>query len=301
MSRITEVCQATWDEYRNTKDVVLRERIHAVLLSHDGRTRREIAEILFCEVSDFKPWLTIYKEEGLEGLRKSLTQAPTPSVSPSSSAPTPATPTPTPAPAPKVKKDLAPALVTSAPEKVDSQLQEDVQTMIRECLRFSPKIYGRRTNVWSTKALADVLAKNLGREVPRDQIRSFLQNAGVAKLETTQQFVKRTARLKAIDPATLPGIAGDATAQEAHAASPDAETSQETTAPAASEAPPEAAPALEQDAAQSPGEGDSSPETGGFADPWAAGASSDASQTTPETNPESSAVPVASAQEKQES
>ncbi|MDF1665673.1 MAG: helix-turn-helix domain containing protein, partial [Planctomycetota bacterium] len=65
MSRISEVCQATWDAFRNTKDVVLKERLHAVLLSHDGRTRREIAEILFCEVSDFKPWLTIYKAEGL--------------------------------------------------------------------------------------------------------------------------------------------------------------------------------------------------------------------------------------------
>lgn len=301
MSRITEVCQATWDEYRNTKDVVLRERIHAVLLSHDGRTRREIAEILFCEVSDFKPWLTIYKEEGLEGLRKSLTQAPAPSVAPSASAspPNPTSPTPAPAPAPKVKKDLAPALVTTAPEKVDSQLQEDVQIMIRECLRFSPKIYGRRTNVWSTKALADVLAKNLGREVPRDQIRSFLQNAGVAKLETTQQFVKRTARMKAIDPATLPGIVGDPAAQEAQASPSNTENPQE--APAASEATDQAAPALGQDASVSPTVGESSPEAGSFADPWAAGASSDASQTTQETSPESSAVPVASAQEKQKS
>ncbi|MDF1665674.1 MAG: hypothetical protein P1V97_28200, partial [Planctomycetota bacterium] len=212
--------------------------------------------------------------------------APVTSASPAPNATTP------PPPKARPKKDLAPALVTKAPGPVDSQLQADVQTMIRECLRFSPKIYGRRTNVWSTKALADVLAKNLGREVPRDQIRSFLQNAGVAKLETTQQFVKRTARMKAIDPATLPSIAEEpAEAPANHAeAVPSAATAPEATA--------EATPIPATEPSQESPQAEAN--DGQFADPWAANSNAPAAIEAAAEAAQNDALAVAGAPDTQQ-
>jgi transposase len=231
MTRIKEVCKETWDEFRQTQNIPYRERLHAVLLSNNGLTRREIAEVLFCDISDVKSWLAIYSDLGLEGL-KNFKDAPSTKAGPIPDATAPTLPKPS--------ISTAPAVVTELVGTLDCNLEGDVQKMIRECLRFSPRIYGRRSKVWSTKALADVLAQNLGREVPRDEIRTFLQSAGVAKLETTQQFVKRTTRMKAIDDVSIPE-------------SPAAETA-------------DAASALPQEAANSE---EAAPTQGeNFADPW---------------------------------
>lgn len=186
MTRIKEICDQTLATFRNCQEVELRERIHAVLLSRDGRTKKEVAEILYRRVEEILPWLKTYKQGGLEALAKISSK---PHQAEPSTTTTDASPTQT--QTEHNGESPAKAMQEVLPEIDEGPLDTRYKHMIRECLRFSPRIYGRKSRVWTTGALAEVLRRDCGEDVPRDHIRSFLKAAGLARLQSKDEFLNQ--------------------------------------------------------------------------------------------------------------
>lgn len=181
MSRVDEVCENTWEVYRTTEDVRLRERVHAILLSNEGRTRRDISEILFRPLDEIKGWIQAYADGGIEALKHYDAASAVANAA--------------------LTRSTVDALGEAEPVETEGGLPIQTRDMLHECLKFSPRVFGRRTDVWSTRALADVLHTRLGEAVPIEDVRGYLQEANLARLKSKAEFLterlSRTQRLAA--------------------------------------------------------------------------------------------------------
>jgi transposase len=175
MARITELCDETRALFRDTSDVRLRERLHACLLSRDGYSRNDIAEILYRDVEEVRGWLARYRDGGLSALME--TAPPAPAEQPSSESPESSTPELQSQPESPQSADPAPP---------SSELGQRLEVF----LGLSPRVYGRRTDVWTTRALAEVLERSLARPVSPDEVRAALESDGRATLQSRSDFLE---------------------------------------------------------------------------------------------------------------
>ena len=61
--------EALQKEYRTTHDADLRSRCQMILLSHQGRSTSEIAQLTFFDPDTVLYWFERYEKEGLDGLQ----------------------------------------------------------------------------------------------------------------------------------------------------------------------------------------------------------------------------------------
>ncbi len=62
--------EAVWHAFRQSHDVRLRERYHAVLLLLDGNTCPDIAQWLYRDEDTIRLWIHAVNDQGLDGLQR---------------------------------------------------------------------------------------------------------------------------------------------------------------------------------------------------------------------------------------
>jgi transposase len=68
ITNTTVTREVVWQAFRETSDVRLRERYHAILLLLDGKTCPEIGQWLYRDEDTIRSWVHAVNEAGLSGL-----------------------------------------------------------------------------------------------------------------------------------------------------------------------------------------------------------------------------------------